>query len=298
MYTQFLGNYLLNKGFVTTEQLVEALQYQKNVHLKLGVLAIHAGYMNASQVEQIHIMQTHKNGKFGELAVEVGFLTPEQVDFLLKSQKPDYLLLSQALVDKGYMTTAQFEQAMRDYQSVYEITDVDFVNEQQDKITQLIHDFYHLDDDDETSQMLAHYITLLFFNIIRFIGKDFTPHEAIRCSVYPTDQCVSQKITGKFSSETAIDMSEDSFIAFASRYAGEDFESNDEYVQASVEDFMNLNNGLYVVNLSNEFSIELSLEPPTSKSGEELKEDIEYFQLPVTFPFGTVNFIITKTKKK
>lgn len=294
MYTQFLGNYLLNKGYVTSEQLVEALQYQKSVHLKLGVLAIHAGYMTASQVEQIHIMQTHKNGRFGELAVEAGFLTPEQVDFLLSSQKPDYLLLSQALVDKGYMTTAQFEQAMQDYKATYQITDMDFADEQNDKVMQLIQNFYNLDNDKD-SELFTQYITLLFNNIIRFIGKDFTPHEAIRLSVYPTDQCITQKINGEFTTDTAVDMDEDSFIAFASRYAGEDFTDNDEYVQASVEDFINLNNGLYVVNLSNECSIELSLEPPISRNNMHLDDNREYFLLPVTFPFGTVNFIIAKT---
>lgn len=296
MYTQFLGNYLLNKGYVTSEQLVEALQYQKTVHLKLGVLAIHAGYMTASQVEQIHIMQTHKNQRFGELAVEAGFLTEEQVDSLLNSQKPDYLLLSQALVDKGYMTTAQFEQAMQDYKAEYEITDVDFADEQKDRVMQMIQNFYKLEDS-SNSELFTQYITLLFNNIIRFIGKDFTPHEAIRLSVYPTTQCVTQKINGEFSANTAVDMNEDSFIAFASRYAGEEFTDNDEYVQASVEDFINLNNGLYVVNLSNESSIELSLEPPVYNADMQLDDGSEHFQLPVTFPFGTVNFIITMTKK-
>lgn len=294
MYTQFLGNYLLNEHYITSEQLIEALQYQKKVQLKLGVLAIHAGYLTAEQVEQIHIMQTHKDGRFGDLAVESGFLTKEQVDELLKSQKPDYLLLSQALVDKGYMTTAQFEKAMKEYQSKYKISSNDMDNIQNEKVRQLVHDFYQLEG--ENSELFAHYITLLFNNIIRFIGKDFTPHEAVKLSVYPTNQCVSQKITGEFATETAVDMDENSFIAFASRYAGEDFTDNDEFVQASVEDFINLNNGLYVVNLSNESSIELSLEPPISKSDMHLDDNTEYYQLPITFPFGTVNFIITKQK--
>lgn len=294
MYTQFLGNYLLNKGYITSEQLTEALQYQKSVQLKLGVLAIHAGYMTSSQVEQVHIMQTHQNERFGELAVKAGFLTEEQVTQLLNSQKPDYLLLSQALVDKGYMTTSEFEKAMNEYQSEYEITESDLTDGQNEKLEQMIQNFYNLEGG-QNAKLSAQYITLLFNNIIRFIGKDFTPHEAVRLSIYPTDQCVTQKITGAFSTETAVDMDEASMIAFASRYAGEEFTDNDEFVQASIEDFINLNNGLYVVNLSNESSIELSLEPPTFQTGVKLEENTEYFQLPITFPFGTVNFIIAKT---
>lgn len=39
MYTQFFGNYLLEKDIITTEQLLDALQEQSKVHLKLGTLA-------------------------------------------------------------------------------------------------------------------------------------------------------------------------------------------------------------------------------------------------------------------
>jgi len=291
MYAQFLGNYLLNKEYVTSEQLIEALQYQKSVHLKMGVLAIHAGYMNAQQVEEVHIAQTRKDGRFGELAIEAGFLTEEQVSALLNSQKPDYLLLSQALVDKGYMTTSDFEKAMKEYQEAYSISDSDFADEQNEKIAQLIQNFYELNG--ENSNLLAEYITLLFNNIIRFIGKDFTPQKAIDLADYTANRCVIQKIAGAFNAETAIDMDIETAIAFASRYAGEEFTDDNEYVQASVEDFMNLNNGLYVVNLSNEYSIESSLEPPVTTTAVPSDRD-SYFLLPITFPFGTVNFILSK----
>ena len=36
----------------------------------------------------------------------------------------------------------------------------------------------------------------------------------------------------------------------------------DEYVSASMEDFLNLHNGLYSVNMSNDYSMELHLQPP------------------------------------
>lgn len=291
MYAQFLGNYLLNKEYVTSEQLIEALQYQKSVHLKMGVLAIHAGYMNSKQVEEVHIAQTRKDGRFGELAVEAGFLTEEQVTELLNSQKPDYLLLSQALVDKGFITTADFEKAMKEYQEEYSISDSDFADAQSDKVAELIENFYQLNG--ANSKLQAQYITLLFNNIIRFIGKDFTPQKAMDLADYKATRCVIQKIAGDFNAETAIDMDINTAIAFASRYAGEDFTEDNEFVQASVEDFMNLNNGLYVVNLSNESSIESSLEPPVTTTSVPTASG-SYFLIPITFPFGTVHFILSK----
>ena len=55
MYSQYFGNYLLNKGLISPEQLTDALEYQRSVRLKLGVIAVNAGYMTPSQVEEIHI---------------------------------------------------------------------------------------------------------------------------------------------------------------------------------------------------------------------------------------------------
>ena len=100
MYTQFFGNFLLSRGVVTSEQLINAIKEESTTHIKLGTLAIHAGYMTASEADNIIIMQTHEDKRFGELAVQGGYMTEEQVNSLLKMQKPDYLLLGQILIEK------------------------------------------------------------------------------------------------------------------------------------------------------------------------------------------------------
>ena len=69
MYTQFFGNYLLEKDIITTEQLLDALQEQSKVHLKLGTLAIHEGYMTAGEVDNIIIMQTHQAVSYTHLTL-------------------------------------------------------------------------------------------------------------------------------------------------------------------------------------------------------------------------------------
>ena len=59
MYTQFFGNFLLSRGVVTSEQLINAIKEESTTHIKLGTLAIHAGYMTASEADNIIIMQTN-----------------------------------------------------------------------------------------------------------------------------------------------------------------------------------------------------------------------------------------------
>lgn len=238
MYTKFFGNYLLNKHLITPAQLMDAIDNKKSIHLKLGVLAIHNGYMTAEEVERVHYKQTKVDKRFGEIAIQEGYLTNQQLERLLHSQTPDYLLLSQLLVDKGYLTMEQFQTAMIEYQSLYELTELDFSHEQSNKVNAIIREFYEFDelDDNNLRELLYCYITLLFNTIIRFVGDDFTPYPIIKIGAYPITWCVSQKITGDFSLHTALDMDETTLINFASRYVGENYTSNNEYVRSSMEE--------------------------------------------------------------
>ena len=65
----------------------------------------------------------------------------------------------------------------------------------------------------------------------------------------------------------------------------------DEYVEASLMDFLNLHNGLFCVNESNSDDVELTLEPPVIESEPLLIFDNAMTMLPVIYPFGTINFI-------
>lgn len=291
MYTQFFGNFLLSKGAVPADKLVDALQKQSSTYLKLGTLAIHAGLLTAADVDRIVIMQTHQDKKFGELAVENGFLTKDQVDELLSAQKPDYLLLGQILIEDGLLTNTQFEDLLQEYQSSNEIANLDAANEQKDMVDKLIQRAFSIDDSDVSDKVVA-YLNLLFNNIVRFIGKDFTPLNPILKSEYLTNYCVTQKIEGLFNLNSGVDLGTNTAIGFASRYAKETFTEFDEYVGAALEDFMNLHNGLFNVNMSNEHSIELNLFPPMVHQEETLSSEDKTYVFPIIFPFGTVNFLL------
>ena len=52
MYTQFFGNFLLSKGYITNQQLfLVPLKEKAQKHAKLGTLAIHSGLMTAAEVD-------------------------------------------------------------------------------------------------------------------------------------------------------------------------------------------------------------------------------------------------------
>lgn len=290
MYAQFFGNYLLSRNVVTREQLIQAMKKKATEHMKLGTLAIHAGYMTAQEVDQVIIMQTHQDKRFGELAIMEGYLTDIQVAELLKNQGPDFLLLGQVLVDEGIINNENLESLIIDYQSANELNDYDYSEETQESIQHLVENFF-VATERPLSPYEVSFLQLLFNNLIRFIGDDFTPVYPYQCKEYPTNYCVSQQINGEFAIKIYVDMTKEAAIDFASRYVGDTFTEFDEYVQSSIEDFLNLHNGLFNVNISNEHSVELKLDPPVMETDELLTFDSEVYLLPIVFPFGTVHFI-------
>lgn len=293
MYAQFFGNYLLARNMVTAEQLLQAMQKKSSMQIKLGTLAIHAGYMTADEVERVVILQTHQDKRFGELAIQEGYLTELQVAELLSKQKPDFLLLGQALVENGVFDREQLQNLILDYQSENDLETFEYSSETQETIRQMIEKFFVLAERPLSSQEIS--LFHLFLNsLIRFIGDDFTIVPPSICTEYPTNYCVSQKIQGRFSTHSYLDIPESCCIDFASRYVGENFTEFDEYVRASVEDFLNLYNGLFLVNMSNDYSLELTLEPPVTEEAETLLVfNEETYLLPIVYPFGTIYFLLT-----
>lgn len=290
MYAQFFGNYLLSRGVVTREQLLDVLQKKSVTKIKLGTLAIHAGYMTANEVDRIIILQTHQDKRFGELAISEGYMTEEQVTNLLLQQEPDFLLLGQALVEEGIIDNQKLQDLIINYQSDNELDDFNYSKETRETIQHLVENFFVLAERPLSPYEIS-FFQLLFNNLIRFIGEDFTLVNPSECKEYPTNYCVSQKLNGKFSVRTYLDIPESSCIDFASRYVGEPFSEFDEYVRSSLDDFLNLHNGLFNVNMSNEYALELELDPPVVERNSLLTFENECYLLPIVYPFGTLHFI-------
>lgn len=294
MFKQLFGNFLLSKKIITSEQLQEALDFEKSVHLKLGIIAVNAGFMSADNVNLVHNTQSKVDKKFGEIAIEMGFLNEEKLQTLLSTQKSGQLLLGQALLDKKYMTLEQLEEALNLYKSDFALTNKQFELLQNGDVEEVVNTFYSFNDFPE-SKLYKNYFSLLLRNIIRFISDDFRPLEIMPIQSYESDCSALQGITGEVNLYTCIGAAKKEFISFAGVYANESFTVNDEYTQSCVEEFLNQVNGLFIVNLSNT-GIELELTPPSAHSGKSSIELPSAFCLPILFSFGRIDFIISKSK--
>ncbi|MDZ5470143.1 hypothetical protein SM124_00135 [Bacillus sp. 31A1R] len=259
MFSQYFGHYLLNRGYITSEQLKDALELQKSVHVKLGVLAVDEGYMTPLQVEETHLKQTQMDKRFGEIAIELGFLTNDQLEGMLTAQKQNHLLLAQALVDREYMTIEQFSLALNEYKNENSLSDDKFEAIKNGDIEVLVENLVHIETT-SLKELYRDYLSLFMKNLIRFID-DQVYLEAYNSEQEVNKECfVHQEITGQTPLFTAISSNTEIFLKIASIYAEEELTEVNELAAASVSEFLNLHNGIFLVNMSNK-DIELNMKP-------------------------------------
>lgn len=292
MLTQFFGNYLLQKDIITSQQLMQALQHKNSTGSKLGSLAVNAGYMTEAEVEDVHNMQTRYDKRFAEIAIHMGYLTSQQAEELLNTQKLGYVMLGNSIITLGFASETDIQEAVAAYESEFNLDHTNILYAGQDIVDEMVGKFYGFENKTEHNLPKA-YATLLIKNIIRFIGNDCS----LRSPVKELPEIVApftshQDITGEYNSNTYICGDISSFIAFANRYAGEAFEDDSDFIKESVCDFLNLHNGLFTVNISNDYNIDLELTPPyTDEITPALKPGA--YIIPIEFTFGIIYFIFT-----
>lgn len=292
MFSQYFGQYLLNRGLIDTEQLKEVLQLQSSTHVKLGVLSVNAGYMTSAQVEEVHETQKQMDKRFGEIAIDLGYLTAEQLNQLLTDQKQNHLILGQALVNSGYMTIDEFSKALADYKNDYSLTDEQFNAIKEGDITLLVESIIGIDDL-INKRLYTNYLSLLAKNLIRFIDDQVRLEVKTINDQYHTQWYVTQHIKGEQALTTGLGCDEKTFVKFASIYAEETIEEVDELAKASVSEFLNLHNGIFLVNQSN-CGIELSMNPQKIEENAIISSSNIKLIISAHLSFGTIDIVIAQ----
>ena len=64
MSTRFFGQYLLEKGRITSQQLLDALESQNDITAPIGAMALEQGLLTPAQIRQVVDQQRKKNQRF------------------------------------------------------------------------------------------------------------------------------------------------------------------------------------------------------------------------------------------
>ena len=121
MGAMFFGQYLLSKGVIDRDALIDGIERQRRSNLSLTELAVRRGFLEPKQEEAILLRYRTTDANLEDLCLESGLLGREQVDELLRIQKSDWIRIGSVLVAGGHLTReevveqlAEFHDSQRD----------------------------------------------------------------------------------------------------------------------------------------------------------------------------------------
>ena len=112
MNVTFFGQFLLEQGLISQDQLNEAISFQRENNALLGSLALEKGMMTREQVVEVMREQQLRCEKFGEIARRKNYLTDEQVRGLLKVQGKNHVFLGEALTRRNYLSIRELNRQL------------------------------------------------------------------------------------------------------------------------------------------------------------------------------------------
>ncbi len=102
------GLYLKNKGVISAEQLVAALEVQMQTLVPIGQLALEEGILSARDIFSVlHAQHDSPLERFGDLAVEMGLMTRDDVTRLLMIQADRKRPIAEILVAERVLSQQQ-----------------------------------------------------------------------------------------------------------------------------------------------------------------------------------------------
>jgi hypothetical protein len=289
MFSQFFGQYLLERGHITANQFRLAMALRDFSRAKLGYLAINEGYMTAAQVDDIHARQAVMDRRFGEIALELGALTLDQLETLLTRQEAMHVSLGQTLVDEGMMTLGKLEQVLTEYKRDCGLSEREFAALRSGETDALAESLGRMPGLGQENTY-GGYLALFTRNLVRFVDDNIMLERACLVEETPYDLLVYQRLLGRQNLFTGLAGPEQAAGKFAALY-GNMPEVDLELAVDALGEFLNVHNGLFVTCLSNRY-LEMDLGVPGHHCQGRLCSAGVLYAVPVVLPFGRVELLV------
>ncbi len=267
MVEKILGNFLVETGRISEEQLKEIIQKQDTTRVKLGFIAVAQGMLTVDQANEINRLQQSMDKRFGTIAVEKGYLTDDQVDALLEKQGNPYLTFTQALVDAGLIQMEDMDGLLREFREKNGFTEeqlTDIRSGETDRIVPL----YLPAEAGEMNQLIGTVIRTL----IRLVDRNTYIGKAYMTKDFPQEKQVNQSLIWESGIVDCFSEGNGGLLTLCSTFAHEDFPELDMDALDSAGELLNCANGLFVSALSRQGEF-LEIIPPSYGEPEgEIKE--------------------------
>ncbi len=258
MVVKFFGQYLLDKGVITRDQLLDAINHQKEISKPLCTLALEKGYLSAEQIAEMEAERIKSDKKFMGIALDRKILSFEQLEQLYKVKTERWIFLGEALVERGHLSLTQLGELLKEYRRQLPV--------EEGPLERVL---AGVKGRDIISAMLQ--VTVdLFIHYTKKIVQVVSVENAAR-EPEGVAYLLSQKVTGDRTFHYALALPEELTLAIASHMMGAEQAEVTPTVLDAVTEFANVvvGNGCARLSLKN---VKVAADPPRIMTKETLSK--------------------------
>ena len=276
MSSQYFAQYMLNMGRLEADKVQQFLKKSVSERPELATMALWEGLLTA---EEAVVLSDMKNDAAQSAAK--GLLTQAQVESLSKPVPGLDVCFAQVLLDEKCLDFVGLEEAHFEYAAEDD-------NQLQEAVRHLAQEGMEAE-----IEYYSDYIEMAVHSLMRFLNAEAVIDAGSDISLenlVSRRYLLSQRISGDVNIVTGLLLDEDVLLEIACRYSQENIKAEDDMALDSVSEFINVMNGLYIVNLS-QHKIEADLEEPhigrnVSPSGSR------QLVVPLITDFGSLELIL------
>lgn len=286
MFIKCLGEYLVEKKYVTKEQLDAIIEQQTSSRVKLGLIAVSEKMLTLQQADRVNMLQSSRDKRFGDIAVEEGYLTDSQVSTLLSLQGNSYLKFIQTIIDMGYLKIEEIDNIINDFKNEKDYSYEDIESLKSGDIDRIINIFIKTDN-----QMYDDYFALMIRNINRFISTDISFSAPVELKELSISTLGTQCLKGDHNVFVGLAADDKDLLIVANNYAKEEFTEVDADAYDSVCEFINCVNGLFASKLSTT-DVDIDMLPPVFYNKANINAAKSFYVTTINISGNTVKIIV------
>ena len=237
MGNRYFVQYLLNVGALKADEVLELMTKASKAEPGLPLLAMRKGLLSSAQLSEMNISD---EAAFAEEAKDRKLLTVAQIDTLKNEAASSDACFGQALLDAGLADYAKLEALF---------SEADEAEEAESPVYAAVMSRAG-DDDAHLYEIYGKYADMFISSVQRFMNTDavLLPGEAMLDA--DGTHLVSQSLGGGLVLTPGVMAKNEVFLEMGRRYSGEELEEIGDLAVDCVAEFINVLNGLYIVNLS------------------------------------------------
>lgn len=248
MGNRYFSQYLLNAGVLDAGNISDVMPKSAHAVPQLHILAMQQHLLSESQVEELStaddVVKTLEEAKM---------LSDAQIESLKNTVPGRDARVAQTLLDEHIADLKTIERCFREY-------DNDELHPIKDAVKKIVSKYEEMNP---VADIYGEYTEMFVGALQRFMDTDAVVLTEATDLDFAGTRIVSQSMGGQLSVAVAVLAKNQMFLEMARRYSGEDLTELDELAEDSLAEFINVLNGLYIVNLSGR-DLDMDLDMPRS----------------------------------